>query len=79
MPVDNGLVSVTVVADDAALADGLSTAFFVMGIEESLTVAESLDVDVVFVTENSISISSGLKEKFTLSKSAEDEYDLIFL
>lgn len=78
-PVDNGLVSVTVVADDAALADGLSTAFFVMGIEESLTVAESLDVDVVFVTENSISISSGLKEKFTLSKSAEDEYDLIFL
>jgi len=78
MPADNGLVSVTVVADDAALADGLSTAFFVMGMEKALSIAQSLDVQTVFVTENQIFVSGGLKEKFTPDGTVEGEYEIIY-
>ncbi|MBQ3195150.1 MAG: FAD:protein FMN transferase [Clostridia bacterium] len=77
-PADSGLVSVTVIAKDAALADGLSTAFFVMGMENAKIVAESLDVETVFVTENEIYVSSGLKEKFTPDSSVEGEYQIIY-
>ncbi len=78
MPADNGLVSVTVVADDATLADGLSTAFFVMGMEKALSIAQSVDVQTIFVTENQIFVSGGLKEKFTPDSSVEGEYEIIY-
>ena len=77
-PVDNGLVSVTVVLDDAALADGLSTAFFVMGMEKALPLAKSVGAETVFVTENRIFVSAGLKEKFTLDGNVKGEYELIY-
>lgn len=77
-PADNGLVSVTVVCDDAAMADGLTTAFFVMGMEKASSLAKALGVDTVFVTDDCIYVSAGLKEKFTPDDSTRDEYSVIY-
>lgn len=49
-PVDHNLLSVTVKAKSAALADALATAFLVMGLEESKQLLEQLpDVDAFFI------------------------------
>lgn len=49
-PVDHNLLSVTTLANNAALADALSTAFMVMGLEKSLKLIETLpDVEVYFI------------------------------
>jgi len=64
--------SVTVIAPNATLADGLSTGIFVLGAEEGLRLVEGLDgVDAVIVSEDEdgnrlIAISSGIKERVTL-------------
>ena len=48
-PAESGLVSVSVFCDDPALADALTTAFFVAGEEESAKAAEQLGVSVLFI------------------------------
>jgi len=57
--------SVTVMAKDAISADGLSTALFVMGVENGMKLVEKLDdVEAVFVdASNKVHTSSGLKDK----------------
>lgn len=66
MPVDNGLLSVTVVTPDGARADALSTALFVLGEADALKYAAAHDdVDLVLVTEdNRVIITAGLAEGF---------------
>jgi FAD:protein FMN transferase len=55
--------SVTIVADSALLADGLSTGAFILGPEEGMALIERLDkVEGVIVTsKNDVLISTGLK------------------
>lgn len=77
-PTDNGLVSVTVVCDSADLADGLATAFFVLGREKATELATKLGAETVFVTSDCIYVSDGLKEKFTPDETARGEYDIIY-
>jgi thiamine biosynthesis lipoprotein len=57
--------SVTVVADRAAIADGLSTGVFVMGPEAGMALVERLpQVEAVIVTaDNRLLVSSGLTER----------------
>ena len=54
-PVQHQLLSVTVVADNCADADGLATAFLVMGTEGTIDFLnqENLNVDVFLVFNNS--------------------------
>ena len=65
MPVDNGLLSVTVVAADGASADALSTALFVMGEEAALALqGERGDFELVLVTEDGrVVVTRGLADR----------------
>jgi thiamine biosynthesis lipoprotein len=58
-----GLMSVTVICDDATRADGLSTALFVLGPEKGMQLVERLDgVEAIMVTTDGKTLtSSGLK------------------
>jgi thiamine biosynthesis lipoprotein len=66
-PVNNGLVSVTIISSVSMDADALSTAVFVLGYEKGGTLIETLpDVEAVFVfDDNSVRITSGVD--FTLT------------
>ena len=50
-PVDNSLVSVTVCSQDGLLSDALSTACFVLGVEEGMKLALDYGCQAVFVTD----------------------------
>lgn len=49
-PVNNGIISVTVIADDAITADALDNAFMVMGIEKSFQLIQSLPSVGFYIT-----------------------------
>ncbi len=75
-PARSGLTSVTVVGTDGLTCDGLSTALFVMGLEEGTRFWRDhpeLGVEVVFISEDgSIAVTKGLGESFTLARGYED-------
>lgn len=75
-PVENDLKSVTVIYPDSAVADALSTAFFVLGRENCQKLsADYPDAGVLFITkENEIFCNQKAGELFTLTSSA---YQLI--
>jgi len=67
-PTENNCISVTIIAENAAFADGLATGVFVLGEEEGMRVINSLDgVEGIIITgtngEMKISLSSGLKSR----------------
>ena len=65
-PADSDLSSVTIVCTDAALADGLSTALYVMGKDAALNFwRENGDFEVVLITHSGeLYVTKGLKGKF---------------
>ena len=66
LPVDNGIHSVVVVAENGALCDALSTAFFVMGEEKVVEkYADSLSVKYLIVSDKGIFINDSMKKIFT--------------
>lgn len=67
-PVQNGLVSVTIVSADGTMADGLSTTLFVMGQERATEYwrQHSSEFDFVMYREDgTLWITSGLKDCFS--------------
>lgn len=79
-PARSGLASVTIVAESGALADGLSTALFVMGGAQAAEYWRSNGgFDFILVSEDgSVSITEGLEERFTLSGDwAEAELNIV--
>ena len=50
---NNGLISTTIITENSMLADALSTATYVMGLEKAHAYIESLDdVEAIFITED---------------------------
>lgn len=68
-PIDNGLVSVSIVTRRSLDADALSTSIFAMGISEGLKLIDSLeDTEAVLIDErNRVYLSQGAKEQFHLT------------
>ncbi|HPQ00959.1 MAG TPA: FAD:protein FMN transferase [Termitinemataceae bacterium] len=70
-PVQNGLLSVTVVADRSIDADALSTTVFALGYEKGLSLLETLDVGGIFIFENQeVAVTSNLSSQFQLTNTA---------
>ena len=68
-PVENGLVSVTIVAKDSMLADGLSTTLFALGKEKGFDLLEKIgeDVSAIFIEKNGkISFSKNLEGRIKI-------------
>ena len=73
-PAESGLVGVTIWSDSGVLSDALSTACFVLGIEESLPLLEQFDSGAVFITEgHQIYVTENLADAFHLGS---DNYTL---
>lgn len=71
-PVNNGLVSVTVVSQSGALSDILSTACFVLGTEKGKNLAEEYGCEAVFITEDKTVIATdGIADKLEIT---DEEY-----
>ena len=69
-PADTGLRSVTVVMDyaDGGLADGYSTALFVMGLDEGLDFCAAHGLSAVFITDDkTVYVTDALRDAFTLT------------
>lgn len=75
-PSDSGLISVTVVCEEGWLSDGLSTACFVLGYDDSLPLLEEYDAEAVFVTkEKEVVVTDGLKDIFTLTDASYEQVE----
>jgi thiamine biosynthesis lipoprotein len=73
-PADSGLMSVTVVCEQGIYSDGLSTACFILGYEDSLPLLKQYDAEAVFITTDyDVIVTDGLTDSFTLTN---DDFDL---
>lgn len=72
-PVDNGILSVTIVSDSGAFADAASTALFVMGLDKATQYCRSHPgFDCIILTDDkNLYLTEGVYNDFTLS----DGYD----
>ena len=65
-PANNGLLSVTIIADSSIDADALSTVVFVMGYERGIALLESLGIEGIFVFEDmSVRKTKGVELEIT--------------
>lgn len=67
-PVQNGLSSVTVIADNGTLSDFLSTAVYILGEGRGIALAEKYNARVIIVRDDkSVLMSEGLEDCFELT------------
>lgn len=64
-PADSGVRSVTILTKDGLLSDALSTACFVLGVEEGMELAEQFDGEALFVTvDGELKMTTGMETCF---------------
>lgn len=69
-PADSGVRSVTILCKSGLLSDALSTACFVLGVEEGMELAENFESEALFVdAQGEIHMTDGMKQYFYLSNS----------
>ena len=74
-PVENELISVTVISQSGALSDALSTACFVLGIDKGAELAKEFGCEAVFITKDKkIYATDGAASKLEIT---DDSYTLI--
>jgi len=73
-PADSGLISSTIVTDVSMDADALSTAAFVLGLEEGMKLVNSLKgVEAIFITgDKRVYVTEGLKSSFTFDDESKE-------
>ncbi len=63
-PADSGLVSVTVKASSGALSDALSTASFILGLDEAKELLKKYDAEGIFIDNNrKVYVTEGIEAK----------------
>lgn len=69
-PVDNNLLSVTIVTDESMQADAMSTSVFALGLADGMKFVESReDAEAIFITKDKeVYLTSGLKDQFRLTR-----------
>ncbi len=73
-PAESGLMSVSIISEDGFLSDALSTACFVMGVEDGMAYAKEQGVEAIFVTtDKEVYVTDGIKKQFRIQ---DDEYKL---
>lgn len=73
-PENNGLISTTVVCDNGALSDALSTACFILGKEKGMALLKEYNAGGIFIDNNNkVYITDNLKNTFNIAK---DTYKL---
>lgn len=66
-PAESDLISVTVIAHEGYVADGLSTAVFVLGAKKGLELINTMGIDAVLVDANrKVLVTENLKDKIDL-------------
>jgi len=76
-PARKGVISATIVAKSSFDADALSTATYILGVEQGLELVNNLaGVEAILITaENQIYVTANLKDKFKLTK--KNKYTLV--
>ncbi|AQS06336.1 FAD:protein FMN transferase [Clostridium beijerinckii] len=69
-PAESSLMSTTIVSKESIAADALSTAIFILGLEDGIKLIDSQeDMEAIFITKDKeIYVTKGLKEDFTFFK-----------
>ena len=65
-PVNNGILSVTVLAPSALEADILATSAMILGLEQGTALIESAGAKGLFATENGLYFAGGAEDDFTI-------------
>ncbi len=66
-PVENNLLSVTIVCDSGLLSDALSTACYCLGYEESLSLLKEYRAEAVFIfNDKTVKVTDGLQDKIKI-------------
>lgn len=78
-PAENGLLAVVIVCENAARADALSTALFVMGLDDAASFwREHTDFEAIFITKDEVIATEGLRGKFAF-EGQDNEFSFRFL
>ncbi|GFP77755.1 FAD:protein FMN transferase [Clostridium fungisolvens] len=68
-PAESEIVSSTIISDNSIDGDGLSTGIFILGVEKSLKILETVDgIDGIFITKDKkIYATEGIKQLLTIT------------